>query len=258
MQSQVKIFCCLALLGLSWISPAAQAADEGWNLLKSDKVQVLDYSSAQGEVISSYIPYFIDFGRLFWGWDPTKEPKNTSENVYLPQRNSINETMSNLFVEFDVSNTEHFRKVWFQPTPNLKFRGLFGIHDFTKKRPFIIFRMGIHGNVDEMIAERFLARVIYENLDANFLILESLTSHGFLSKNKDISFGGVDEGLQTFFALNSLHGASFDKLVSSYHLLAISMGGPGTFVTALMDYSNEKLIKSVVDFCPLINLKDTV
>lgn len=258
MQSQVKIFCCLALFTVL-LHPALSNADlSNWELLNREKMQVLEHSSAQGEVITSYIPFFIDIGSQIWGWDPKKQPKNTTVLQGLAPLNSLNEMMSNLFVQFDLADTKHFRKVWFQPTPNLKFRGLLGIHDFQKKRPLVIIRMGIHGNVDEVIAERFLAKAIYEDLNANFLIIESLTSHAFLSNNKNISFGGVEEGLHTFFVLNELNNSHFKKLISSFHLLAISMGGHGTFVTALMDNANNKLIKSIVNFCPLINLQETI
>jgi hypothetical protein len=229
-----------------------------WSSLGTARMQIESYSSAQGEVISSYIPYFQDIGRLFWSWDPKKQPKNASGDILLERGFSVNEMMKNLFVEFNLHDTAHFRKVWFKPTAEIQFRGLLGIHDFEKKRPLIILRMGIHGNVDEMIAERFLAKLIYEELDANFLVLESLTSHAFLSKNKNISFGGVDEGLQTFVAMHELVRSELKHVVSSMHLVALSMGSHGSFVTALLDQSNGQKIKSVVNFCPLINLQENM
>ena len=262
MQCQVKIICCLALL-LTIFSGQMTRADEttplsAWSDGGTARMQIEGYSSAQGEVISSYIPYFQEIGRFFWSWDPKKEPKKPSDKILLEPGFSVNQLMRNLFVEFDLHDTTHFRKVWFKPTAETQFRGLLGVHDFVKKRPMIILRMGIHGNVDEMIAERFLAKLIYEELDANFLVLESLTSHAFLSKNKNISFGGVDEGLQTFLALQELQHSTLNKLSSSFHIVALSMGGHGTFVTALLDEQNGHAIKSIVNFCPLINLQDNI
>lgn len=251
-----------------------QKTNNNLNENKSRLMNIEPYSSAQGEVISSYIPYFKEVGHFFWGWNPnkepsqdlknesTQEPKNqTIESPALifrdPAPSGMNELMTNLFVDFEVSDANHFRKVWFTPTPELKFRGLFGIHDFNKKRPLIIVRMGIHGNVDELVAERFLAKLIYEDLDANFLLLESLTSHAFLSSNKKISFGGVDEGLQTFIVLNEIEKSELTQIISSRHLLSISMGSQGTFVTALLDQKNGQKINSILNFCPLINLQST-
>ena len=304
MQSQVKIFCCLALSITVLVGPMTQAADEKWQLItkakvekksvtnlsqksvqnsssdstKSNKIVIEPYSSAQGEVISSYFPLLTSIGESLWGWDPKKEaltgreasPSETKpnlSNIVVGQSptteaqrepsNKFDELMKNLFVAFDISNTEHFRKVWFQPKEGLKFRGLWAIHDFEKKRPLVILRMGIHGNVDEFIAERFIGKILYDDLGLNVLILESLTSHAFLTSNKNISFGGIDEGLQTFFVLNEIKKSQFDNLVSSYHITALSMGGHGAFVTALLDQANHHQLKSILQLCPLINLKET-
>jgi hypothetical protein len=252
MQSQVKIFCCLALFC------STAFATPNWVDFSTARLQVLNYSSAEGEVLSSHFPLFTDLGRFIWGWDPRTAPKKQSDKVYLEPRLPINETMENLFVNFDVSDRSHFRKVIFKPKTDLVFRGLLGIHDFVKKRPFIILRQGIHGNIDEFIAERFVAKLLYEDLDANILVLESLTSHGFLASNTKISFGGVDEGLQTFFAMNELKKTPLKDLVTSQHIVGISMAGIGTFVTTLLDQSNERRIKSMMTLCPLINLEDTI
>lgn len=262
MRCQVKTLSSLALLIITSVGNVAlaEAATEstGWEMLKSNSVVIEDFSSAQGEVISSYIPFFKELGQRLWGWDPAKELKNATDSVYIePRPSKFNELMRSLFVEFDVSDTGHFRKVWFKPTPTTKFRGLFGIHDFVKKRPFIVLRLGIHGNVDELIAERFLLRIIYENLDANVLVIESLTSHAFVVSNKNISLGGVDEGLQTFLALNEISRPPFNSLMGDVHLVSLSMGAHGTFVTAMLDQQNSKRIKSILNFCPLINLKET-
>ena len=234
-------------------------ADEvNWSTAGTDRMQIESFSSAQGEVISSYIPFFQEVGRFFWSWDPKKEPKNPSDKILLTPVLQLTEVMKNLFIDFDLSDNLHFRKVWFKPTASHQYRGLLGIHDFVKKRPLIVLRMGIHGNVDEMIAERFLAKIVYEDLDANFLVIESLTSHAFLSKNKNISFGGVDEGVQSFLALHELAGSKLNSLIQSFHMLSISMGGHGTFITALLDQQNGHKLKSILNFCPLINLQETI
>lgn len=257
MRCQVKIICCLALLELVFTTGLTHAAELSWEQLKGVGIEVEAYSSAQGDVISAPIPLYKELGSYFWHWDPKKELKNISDPVYLPPSLKINEVMHNLFVEFDLSDTQHFRKIWFEPGDGVRFRGLLGIHDFKTPRPLVIVRMGIYGNIDEITAERFLVRALYDDLDANVLVLENMTSHGFLTQNKNISFGGVDEGILTFAAMSLLDQTTFKKLIKSFHIVAISLGGQGTFVTALLDQANKKLIKSVVDFCPLINLQST-
>ncbi|AGH94896.1 hypothetical protein [Pseudobdellovibrio exovorus] len=290
MQSQVKIICCLAFIVMQLFSGMIYANNEtnnensanqvhesksvselNWQTLNSKTMEIGPYTSGQGEVLTSPIPFFRELGTYFWSWDPKvglKQAKATyhnseeklkkeTESIYLEPMSPLNEIMRNLFVQFDLSDTSHFRKVWFRITPFVQFRGLFAVHDFTKKRPLIILRMGIHGNVDEVMAERFLMRLLYEELDANVLVLESSTSSGFLSKNKDVSFGGIDEGLQTFLVINELKKTGMMDIVQSFHLVGLSLGGHGTFVTALLDQHNGQNISSIVNLCPLINLQQT-
>ena len=235
-----------------------------WQQLGSSKVEIQAFSSAQGEVFSTYPKFLRQLMSSLWDWEPDhstdqKLKKTTSTVIERIPSSFFHEMMQNLSIKFDLSNTDHFRKVWFHLKPNLKVRGLLGIQDFSKKRPLVILRMGIHGNVDEVLAERFLAKIIYEDLGANFLLLENLTSFAFIQQNKDLSFGGIDEGLQTFLILNEITqpDSAFKNLISQIHLLGLSMGGTGTFVTALLDQSNGQKIKSVMNFCPLINLEKT-
>lgn len=281
MQSQVKIICCLAFIALQLFSGAIRAQtyavngneareakstlELNWQTLNSETMEIGPYTSGQGEVLTSPIPLFRELGGYFWSWDPkvglkqaqNQKLKKETEAIYLESMSPLNEIMRNLFVQFDLSDTSQFRKVWFRVTPFVQFRGLFAVHDFTKKRPLIILRMGIHGNVDEVMAERFLMRLLYEELDANVLVLESSTSSGFLSKNKDVSFGGIDEGLQTFLVINELKKTGLINIIQSFHLVGLSLGGHGTFVTALLDQHNGQNISSIVNLCPLINLQQT-
>lgn len=265
MQCQVKIICCLAFL-LAVIPAGLTRADESssvpagpltWETLTNERVHVEPYSSAQGEVIASPIPFFRELGTLFWSWDPANELKKPSDSIYLEPSSKLDEIMTNLFVQFDTSDTAHFRKVWFHFTPDLRFRGLFALHDFQKKRPFVILRMGIHGNVDEMTAERFLVRALYDDLGANVVVLESSTSAAFLAKNDKLSFGGVEEGLQTFLVLREILNSPMEKITADIHLLGLSLGGQGTFLTAALDQYNGRHISSIVNLCPLINLQQT-
>ncbi len=262
MNSRVKTQFGLVVLGFlafPFFSNMTRADELGWGVLKTEKIEIELTSSGQGEVLTSYPGFLQKLLTSVLSWDPRKELNNSPEPVPEEHKVDLTELLRNLSVDFDVSDPSRFRKVWFHLTPTLKVRGLFGVHDFKTRRPLIILRMGIHGNVDELLAERFIAKAVFEDLDANFLILESLTSHAFITQNMQISFGGIEEGLHTFLIMNQLNQKKygFNKIVSSYHLVGVSLGGQGTFVTTLMDQSNEHLVKSVLNMCPLINLKNT-
>ena len=260
MNCRLKILRLLFLIVTVFCAEMTRADEIGWSQLSSHRIEIQNDSSGEGEVLSSY-PSIVRFLMVqFWQWDPKKElKKSTPPIIERTPVNKFAETMQNLTIHFDVSDRVHFRKAWFHLKPDLKVRGLFGIHDFQTKRPLVILRMGIHGNVDEILAERYLAKIIYEDLDANFLLLENLTSYAFLSQNKNISFGGVDEGLQTFVILKDLSGvdSAFLAFTKSFHLVGLSLGGQGTFVTALFDQFNGNVIKSILNLCPLINLEKT-
>lgn len=166
---------------------------------------------------------------------------------------------SKLFFDFDLSDAKKFQKVTFELKPNLKIRGLLALQNNNQKKPLVIFRMGIHGNIDEFLAERFLMKLIYKDLKYNVLVLESLTSHGFLKLNDRVTVGGFEEGLHTFYILNQITNGEFSwaKDITDIHLIGVSMSGAGVFLTTYLDEQNQHKIKSVQTFCPLINLQKT-
>lgn len=192
-----------------------------------------------------------------------KQPKLNPSLCHIDQKlDPINSFRSKLFFDFDAEGKYGFKNIDFQQTPTLKVRGLIGLHEKTSaqpKRPLVIFRMGIHGNRDEFMAERFLIKILYQDLGYHVLMLESLTSHGFVMANQKISFGGLEEGLQTFYVLNQIYKKEFAwaDQVSEIHMMALSMGGEGTFLTTYLDEQTIHQIKSVQVFCPLINLQKT-
>ena len=143
---------------------------------------------------------------------------------------------------------------------SINVRGLLGIHDDQKPRPLLILRMGVHGNVDEFLAERFIAKVAYEDFGFNFLALENLTSHGYLSQENPVTFGGIEEGLQTFLILQELKrkNSAINLLISDIHLFGVSLGAHGVFVTQMLGEENSHFIKTATLFCPVVNLIKTM
>jgi hypothetical protein len=228
------------------------------------------YVVAQGDDLTSYPPLiFNTMTRLSkWSENPqaTAECKLTFSSPQLsPPKcemrewlNPLDTFKSNLFFNFDLSDKQKFKKEIFELKPGLKIRGLLGLHE-NQKRPLVIFRMGVHGNIDEFLAERFFMKLIYENLGYHVLALESLTSHGYLKLNDRITIGGIEEGLHTFFILNQITHGNFawTKDVTDIHLVGVSMSGAGLFLATYLDEQNEHKIKSTQAFCPLINLEKT-
>ncbi len=186
---------------------------------------------------------------------PRLSPKDCQADYKL---NFLDDFKSKLFFKFDISDPNQFQKITFELKPGLKIRGMLASHQ-NQKKPLVIFRMGIHGNIDEFLAERYLLKLIYEDLGYHVLALESLTSHGFLKINDRVTIGGFEEGLHTFFILNQIVNNEFSwtKDITDIHLMGVSMAGAGLFLTTYLDEQFEHKIKSVQAFCPLINLQKT-
>lgn len=228
------------------------------------------YVVAQDSDLTSYPPLiFKTMSRLSkWSENPqaTEQCKLTFSSPRLsPEKceiiewlNPLDSFKSKLFFNFDISDSKKFRKEIFELKPGLKIRGLLAIHE-NQKRPLVIFRMGIHGNIDEFLAERFFMKLIYENLGYHVLVLESLTSHGFLKLNDRVTIGGFEEGLHTFYILNQITHNQFlwAKDVTDIHLVGVSMSGSGLFLATYLDEQNQHKIISTQAFCPLINLQKT-
>ncbi len=265
-----------------------------WARYQSENWTISNDSSGQGLVYSTYPLWLQTIYSWLLSWEPrvkiTEENqarcrlsfssenladkvsdvsqfiKQKPECVYLQSSKNSSKLfriMNSLSIDFDMSDTKHFRKITFNiPDQNgnqkVHIRGLLAIHDDKKPRPLVIFRMGVHGNIDEFLAERFLAKLIYEDFNFNFLALENLTSHGYLAQDNPITFGGVDEGLHTFYILNQLQESALKNIISETHLLGVSLGAHGIFFTEALDEINRHLIKSVTAFCPVINLVETL
>ena len=137
---------------------------------------------------------------------------------------------SKLFFNYDITDHKKFQLFADELSPNVKIRGLLALQP-EQKRPLVIFRMGIHGNRDEVLAERFFLKILFEDLGVHVLMLENLTSHAYLIQNQKISIGGVEEGLHTFFIINKIKIGKYpwSSQVTDLHLVGLSLGSQGVY-----------------------------
>ena len=222
------------------------------------------------EFISSYPSWIYSLFNQLKKWSPPEQYSQAcklsfSSPELQPEKcklhldlNLFEQFQSKLFFNYDVSDHKQFQLFSDQLSDYVKIRGLLAIHDGAP-RPMVIFRMGIHGNRDEVLAERFLLKIIFQDLGLNVLMLENLTSHAYLMQNKNVSIGGMEEGLHTFFILNKIKNNMYpwSKQISDIHLLGISLGSQGVFLTTMLDEQSQHFIKSSQVFCPLVNFKET-
>ncbi len=220
------------------------------------------------ETLSSYPKIILKIMNQIPRWSPDLTmsdtcKQNLQSKILQPdqcraqyQLNFFDSFRSKLFFDFDAIEKYNFKNIDLVIQNKIKVRGLLGLHS-NKKKPLIIFRMGIHGNRDEFLAEKFLIRILYQELGYHVLMIESLTSHGFIVENNELSVGGTEEGLHTSYILNLIHQKKFDWVnqVSSIHLMGISMGSEGIFLATYLDEKMNHLLKSSTVFCPLVSLQ---
>ncbi len=246
---------------------------------------------------SSYPKWLYDAVISSHGWTPTLKADSVCERqlkLMTTQSGSSTETLSavaencrldhksisffqkilaSIYVDFDVHSLQ-FQKLIFhlqkgsQTQADIQVRGTLMLQKQNQQvllRPLVILRMGIHGNIDEFFAERFIAKILYENLGYHVLVLESLTSHGYLSMNEVVTAGGIEEGLHTFFILKKIRQKKYEwaKNINKIYLVGVSLGGLGSFVTQYLDEESKvngqasTQLSAVQLFCPLVNFEKT-
>lgn len=158
-----------------------------------------------------------------------------------------------------------YHRVLFHLPEGQKLKGLLALKGDLKKRPLILFRAGVFGSVEELIPEKFIPLILFEQSPFNLLILESTTSPDFVHFNQQRVVGGFDESLQNLFIARLLQDPKepLSQLVSSLHMLGVSLGGHGALFTSWLEQYNrgaesQAIFQSYLGFCPVMNLKPTI
>lgn len=147
---------------------------------------------------------------------------------------------------------------WLLPN-QLKVRGLLFFKG-PKPRPLVIIRAGIFSHLKSTVAERFLMMQLFEEAPFHVLLLPSTSGADYIGDNHQFTFGGFDEGLQTWHILDFLFDSQepLNKYITKLHLVGISLGAHGLWLTNLIEQSLKKdRIGKTFLFCPAINLEQT-
>ena len=171
------------------------------------------------------------------------------------------ESMNERFHPFDHPFAKH---VMFYLPHGVKLKGFLALKPDHKKRPLIIFRLGIFSNTEEFYPERSFFFQLFEQSPFNLLLLESLSGADFVKNNDLYSWSGFDEGVQNFQVIQQLSRPQepLNQVISSIHMAGLSLGGHGVLFASLLNevnaQKNKKLISSFLSFCPLVNFRDTL
>lgn len=267
----VYFFSCLSL---------AQSLEESWNTLNSKHLKIFPAHDKRSTSTPKVIQWF--FKIISW------EPKGMSQSpsceklaqewsdfasldLYFEaceEKISDHSILSQLFglrtlsIANDLTQNSLVRRVQFQLDSGVLVTGVLGIKDFVKKRPLVILRLGIFGQSDEMLAETFIYKMLFEQSHFNILVLDNSSNIYFLKNNPNsLSFAGYDEGSQNLaiaYLLKNNKQEPLSQLVSTVHLTGVSLGGHGVIYANIKNKEQQSPIDSFMAFCPLIQFNETL
>jgi hypothetical protein len=163
-------------------------------------------------------------------------------------------------MEYGIGQNPLMKRMLFNLPNGQVLKGLLVIRDL-KPRPFVILRMGITGGIEEAFAERYFYHHLFERGFSNFLMVENMTSSDFVENNKRPDFGGIHEAFQNIWLAQNLRNPNepLSKLITSLHLMGISLGGQGVLTTAWLQpvQTNPHLYQSILGLCPLVDMPAT-
>lgn len=174
-------------------------------------------------------------------------------------------TLKIMSVKLEIQDHPLIHRVVFQLPNGDRVKGRLALKGDLKKRPLVIFRLGVFANAEEFKPERFIFMMLFEQTPFNVLILENNSGPDALFYNKRKSFGGFDEGLQNTWIARQLTDPKepLSQIISSIHLVGMSLGGHGVFYSSLLNEFNsnskgEKLFSSFLGFCPVVHLQNSL
>lgn len=167
-----------------------------------------------------------------------------------------------LRLRFDDREQPFVRRVDLKLPGGVLLHGLLAMKGDLKKRPWVILRLGIFGNLEEQYVESFILRQLFEQGPFNVLVVENITSKKYLERNPGFSLGGALEGPQNLQIARLLRDPAepISKTVQSLHMVGMSLGGHGVFHGAGLEAVQEglPLFQSHLAFCPVVQFRATV
>lgn len=129
-----------------------------------------------------------------------------------------------------------------------------------KVRPLVIVKCGVFCNGRSSSMNNMIAASLYDSGPFHIMMVANHTGPKNIRDNARINFGGFMEGQELIqIAKWAKKDSAFKNYISEVHVLGISLGGHAALYAGIYnEYLDEKIIDSVVGFCPVVNIKDSV
>lgn len=221
------------------LSPLSSCED----LSLAEKLRASPRASLQAQIINDYL---------------VRCGSQIETGVSSRWRNSFEQMRTHL----DIEGHPFFHRVVIRLPGGSVLKGLLALKGDRKRRPFVVLRLGIFGNVEEFLPERFLLMQLFEQGPSNVLVVENSSGADFIANNGGVSFGGALEGLQNWNLAKILRDPRepLSAVVGSLHFVGSSLGGHGVLNLASMEalQPDGPRVNSYMAFCPVVKLRETL
>lgn len=139
--------------------------------------------------------------------------------------------------------------------------GLLALQD-DRPRPMVIMKCGFLCNSKQAIF--FSLMHLFDEGPFNAFFVGNISGPEYVENNKHLVFGGVYEGAQLVRIAKYLRESEWNSLISSLHMVGVSLGGHAALYAGLYDsklHSSETTkgyFDSVMAICPVVNLETVI
>jgi pimeloyl-ACP methyl ester carboxylesterase len=164
-------------------------------------------------------------------------------------------------LNYDLRMNPLVHPVAIQLEDGYKLRGLLALKPDGKKRPLIIAKCGLFCAAANGPVNKVIMMHMFDESPFHVLILGNMTGPDYQKDNGIIALGGFEEGRQILdvASLVSSNESTLKDMISSIHVLGLSLGGHAAFYSglysALNDYGPQ--INSILTMCPVVDLEPT-
>ncbi len=174
---------------------------------------------------------------------------------------SISPLIRFMTVHYSMLDNKRLKKVKIKLSSGVILRGILGLKGDDLKRPMIIIQGGVQSNAEDSGPNRNFIMQVFDESPFNILFLGSVTGSEYLKDNGVIALGGMEEGQHIVEVAQVLQSSNskLSRFISSVHVLGVSLGSHGALYSSLYNsYLQDPPIKSVMAYCPVVNLEPTM
>jgi len=165
---------------------------------------------------------------------------------------------------YSIENREDLHEVIFSFPFGVSLHGLLALKPGDRPRPLVIVVSGTNSNLGDSYVRSVLGP-LFDESPFNVLVLPSTTGSDCIAKNNLVEIGGMEEGRGVFEVMRQLiaPNSPFKDLVSSFHILGISLGGNAAMFASVYGSHNAvsdqgPKVQSVIGYCPALNLYENL